>query len=220
MPTLSSRRRPWPWDLRLSLADLPVEEPHTIGDFRPNTIGELRPRLIGSLRAASAGKIFRQGLMLVPQGQGAGLLVGKKQTPLSPYFPPAQDYDSSPLYHERTFMFKPGGGMGESVQSSSTDKRYHYAMDCWVTGGLFGKGPLTHQIVPPSTRADPPLRRSPQSRRFSGLLSRGPVSAVPQRRHQYWPGRRRHSRRRDSHGCATLQGSLSQRGGRAVRRVE
>jgi hypothetical protein len=132
------------------MVDLPTEGPHTIGDFRPNTIGQLRPRLIGQTRQVSANKTFRWGLMLVPSQQ-TGLLVGKKQTPLSPYFPPAQDYDSAPLYHERTFMFRPSGGMGESVQSSATDKRYHYAIDCWVTGGLFGKGPLTHQVVPPST---------------------------------------------------------------------
>jgi hypothetical protein len=135
--------------MRLSLQDLPVELPHTIGDLRPKLISDLRPQLIGHTRQPAPQKIFRQGLMLV--SEGGDLLVGKKQTPLNPYFPPAQDYDSSPLYHERTFMFRPSGGMGESVQSSATDKRYHYAIDCWVTGGLFGKGPLTHQVVPPST---------------------------------------------------------------------
>ena len=96
MPTLSSRRRPWPWDMRLSLVNLPVWGPRTIGDYRPSTIGGLRPKLIGATRQASPTKIFGQGLMLVP-GQD-GLLVGKKQTPLSPSFPPTQDYDSAPLY--------------------------------------------------------------------------------------------------------------------------
>lgn len=149
MPTRSSRRRPWPWDLRLALADLPVEGPHTIGDYRPNTIGDFRPKFIGQTRQASAHKVFRHGLMLVPSQ--TGLLVGKKQTPLSPSYPPTQDYDSAPLYRERTFVFRPTGGMGESVQSSGTDRRYHYAMDCWVTGGLFGKGPLLHPVTPAST---------------------------------------------------------------------
>src|SRR5580765_3949517 len=121
MPTRSSTRRPWPWDMRMSLTEV----------------------------LDQGSKTLRQGLMLVP-GQ-TGLLVGKKQTPLNPSFPPTQDYDSAPIYRERTFMFRPTGGAGESIQSSAADHRYHYAIDCWVSGGLFGKGPLVHQISPPST---------------------------------------------------------------------
>jgi hypothetical protein len=146
--------------------DQPITGPHTIGDLRPKTIGQLRPQLIGHTRQTTAQQIFRQGLMLIP-GQ-TGLLVGKKQKPVDPYFPPAQDYDSAPIYKERTFMFKPTGGMGESVQSSNTDHRYHYAMDCWVTGGLFGQGPLVHPIVPPSTG---PVRRFVEALNASGTLA-------------------------------------------------
>jgi hypothetical protein len=45
-------------------------------------------------------------------------------------------------------MFRPTGGLGEPIQSSAGDRRYHYGINVWVTGGLFGKGPLVHPIVP------------------------------------------------------------------------
>jgi hypothetical protein len=89
------------------------------------------------------------GLMLLAQ-QG-GILVGKKQTIVESVTPVAQAYDSAPIYKERTFIFRPNGGMGERQQSSTTDLRYHYALDCWVIGGLFGKGPLLHELQPPTT---------------------------------------------------------------------
>src|SRR5215471_5305322 len=118
MPTRSSRRRPWPWDMRLGFSLISAETTY-------------------------------QGLMLV--AQQSGLLIGKKQQNLASSFPPTTDYDSAPVYKEHTFPFRPTGGMGESVQSSKTDKRYHWAIDCWVTGGLIGKGPLLHPIVPTVT---------------------------------------------------------------------
>src|SRR5262252_2440252 len=136
MPTLSSRRRPWPYDVRLMFVNLP-QTVDTIGDYRGHTIGALRPTQIGQLRAATIPPSARHGLMLVPQ-QATGLLVGKKQTPLGSMFPPDAEYGSSPVYKEHTFEFRPTGGMGEGIQSSKTDRRYHYAMDCWVTGNLFG----------------------------------------------------------------------------------
>jgi hypothetical protein len=34
------------------------------------------------------------------------------------------------------------------VQSSYGDRRYYWGSDVWVQGGLFGKGPLLHPIVP------------------------------------------------------------------------
>lgn len=126
-----------------------VQGKNRIGDWRGNTIGSLRPMLVQDFRQQVTAKQPSYGLMLIPQ-QSSGLLVGKKQTPLEPYFPPQADYGSAPVYREHTFEFRPTGGMGESVQSSHTDRRYHYAMDCWVTGGLFGLGPKVHPIVPSS----------------------------------------------------------------------
>lgn len=89
------------------------------------------------------------GLMFVPQG--SGMLVGKKQTIIDQVSPVAQEYGSAPIYKERTFVFKPNAGMGERQQSSTNDRRYHYALDCWIIGGLFGKGPLLHPVMPPTS---------------------------------------------------------------------
>src|SRR5262252_4562809 len=124
MPTYSSRQRPFPWDLRVW---------STPPDAAP----------------PSCSAVPSTGLMLLPQQNG--MLVGKKQTIVENVNPTAQEYDSAPIYKERTFIFKPQGGMGERQQSSTTDRRYHYALDCWIIGGLFGKGPLLHPTVPPTT---------------------------------------------------------------------
>lgn len=131
--------------MRVNLMQIPVQH-NRIGDYRGDTIGSLRPKLIGQLRSQTLADIETNGLMLVPN-PNTGLLVGKKQQDLANAVPQVTDYGSAPVYKEHTFQFRPTGGMGESVQSGHTDKRYHYAMDCWVTGGLFGKGPLTHQLT-------------------------------------------------------------------------
>ena len=77
--------------------------------------------------------------MLLPTADG--LLVGKKQTIVETINPTAQEYDSAPIDRAR-LIFRPQAGMGERQQSSTMDRRYHYALDCWILGGLFGKGPL------------------------------------------------------------------------------
>jgi len=88
----------------------------------------------------------RFGLMLVPS-QG-GLMIAKKQQMLDSVVPSVQEYGSAPVYRERTFPARPLGGYGERVQSSYGDKRYYWGSDIWVVGGLFGKGPLLHPIMP------------------------------------------------------------------------
>jgi len=133
----------------MSLQKTP-EQISNIGSSRGKTIGSMRPLLIGQLRSAKLSSIFRDGLMLVPNDQ-SGLLLGRKQQNLGDNLPPTATYDSAPIYREHTFEFRPTGGYGESVQSSRTDRRYHYAINCWVTGGLFGLGPASHKIVPPQT---------------------------------------------------------------------
>lgn len=150
MPTLASRRRPWPYDMRFGLTPS-ITIHHLIGDYRGQTIGSLRPKTIGQLRGASnTSATPTHGLVLIPN-QTTGLLVGRKQHNLGENLPPQAAYDSAPIYREHTFEFRPIGGMGESVQSSRTDRRYHYAINCWMTGGLFGPGPKTHPIVPTQT---------------------------------------------------------------------
>jgi hypothetical protein len=89
--------------------------------------------------------------MLLPGSDGM-LLIGKKQTIVDPgVVPSSYQYDSAPITHERTFVFRPTGGMGERLQSSLTDHRYYFGLNVWVRGGLFGKGPLLHELVPSTT---------------------------------------------------------------------
>src|SRR5215831_17373162 len=88
----------------------------------------------------------RVGLMLV--AQDSGLLVGKKQQMLDTVVPSVQEYGSAPVYRERTFPLRPTGGYGERVQSSYGDTRYYWGTDIWISGGLFGKGPLIHPVMP------------------------------------------------------------------------
>jgi len=111
---LSSRRRPWPYQVRL-----------------------------GSILADPSA---RMGLMLVADANG--LMVGKKQQALDGVVPSVQEYGSAPIYRERTFAAKPTGGYGERVQSSFSDPRYYWGEDIQVDGGLIGKGPLLHPIMP------------------------------------------------------------------------
>jgi len=132
--------------MRLSLQQTP-QVITNIGTSRGHTIGSLRPTNIGNLRSVKIANIFRNGLMLVASDT-TGLLVGKKQHNLGENLPPQAAYDSAPIYREHTFEFRPTGGFGESVQSSRTDHRYHFAINCWVTGGLFGLGPASHKIMP------------------------------------------------------------------------
>ena len=131
--------------MRMSVAKVPNQH-NRIGDYRGDTIGSLRPKLISQLRTQTIADVTQNGMMLVPS-QTTGLLVGKKQQHLPGAVPQVTDYGSSPVYKEHTFEFKPTGGFGESVQSSKTDRRYHYAIDCWVCGGLFGQGPRVHTVT-------------------------------------------------------------------------
>jgi hypothetical protein len=149
--TYSSRQRPWPWDARIWKTPPLPGAPKPISSFRGQTIGSLRGQTIGKLRGQvpSWSAIPGTGLMLLPQQDG--ILVGKKQTIVETVYPVAQEYDSAPIYKERTFVFKPTAGMGERQQSSTGDRRYHYALDCWILGGLLGKGPLLHPLVPAVT---------------------------------------------------------------------
>jgi hypothetical protein len=135
--------------MRISLLQTP-QVYNAIGSYRGQSIGSLRPKVIGQLRSATVSGIFQNGLMLVPN-ETSGLLIGKKQQNLGVNIPPQASYDAAPIYKEHTFEFRPNGGMGESVQSSRTDRRYHYGINVWGTGGRFGLGPAAHTIVPATT---------------------------------------------------------------------
>jgi hypothetical protein len=152
--------------MRLSLQQTP-QQLTSIGWWRTHTIGSMRPLQIGQTRSPTISGIFRNGLMLV-SSDTSGLLVGKKQQNLGQNLPPQSSYDSAPVYREHTFEFRPNGGFGESVQSSRTDKRYHYAINCWVTGGLFGLGPASHKILPTTTG---PIRFFVEALNASSILA-------------------------------------------------
>ena len=152
MSTRTSRRAPWPWDARLATTAPPPPN-KVIGDLRTHTIGSSRGTLIGAMRGKARPYGLTQGFMLLPQPD-TSLMVAKKQTNLENLYPSTAEYDSAPVYRERTFQFRPTGGLGEPTQSSATSRRYHYGINVWVTGGLFGKGPLAHPIVPAGTPRD------------------------------------------------------------------
>ena len=105
---------------------------------------------LGSILGEARDRI---GLMLVPSENG--LLVGRKQQMLDGVVPSQQEYGSAPVYRERTWTFMPSGGYGERVQSSLGDHRYYWGRNIQVSGGLVGKGPLVHPIVPTTLR--PPV---------------------------------------------------------------
>jgi hypothetical protein len=149
MSTRTSHRVPWPWDARIATTP-PPSPALVIGDLRTHTIGSSRGTLIGAMRGHARPFGLSQGFMLLPQPD-TSLLVARKQTHLENLYPATAEYDSAPVYRERTFQFRPTGGIGESVQSGSGDRRYHYGINVWVTGGLFGKGPLVHAVVPAGT---------------------------------------------------------------------
>src|SRR5262245_23054892 len=105
------------------------------------------------LGAATSASTDRTGLMLLPDPTNGGLMLAKKQSTLENVVPTQQEYGSAPIYRERTFTCRPTGGYGERVQSSHGDRRYYWGIDIQVSGGLFGKGPLLHPIVPTTAAA-------------------------------------------------------------------
>src|SRR5215471_5269693 len=109
----------------------------------------------------------RIGLMLVPNQEG--LMVGRKQQMLDSVVPSVQEYGSAPVYRERTFVSRPTSGYGERVQSSYGDRRYYWGLDIQVDGALFGKGPLTHQVVP-TTAAGNFVRQFIDAPNASGVM--------------------------------------------------
>jgi hypothetical protein len=127
MGSLSSRRKPWPWDARIVSSDL------------------------------------SQGVMLLAQPDSS-LLIARKQTNLENLYPSTAEYDSAPVYRERTFQFRPTAGLGQPTQSSPAERRYHYGINVWVTGGLFGLGPKVHPVLPAGMAPTP--TRAGMCRRF------------------------------------------------------
>lgn len=82
-----------------------------------------------------------------------GDIVGRKVQSLAGVVPTSAEYGTEDLYRERSHEFRrPVLGMGERTQSAAArSRRYRYALNCWFSGGLRGKGPLWHNLAPSST---------------------------------------------------------------------
>jgi hypothetical protein len=60
-------------------------------------------------------------------------------------FPEAQEYASSDVYKERSFVYRrPYLGMGERTQNGATTPRYFHAWNAQTLGTMRGKGPRWH----------------------------------------------------------------------------
>ena len=99
---------------------------------------------LGSILGPSSDRF---GVMLIPSDQ-TGLMVARKQQMLDGVVPSDQEYGSAPVYRERTSVLRPTAGYGERVQSSFGDRRYYWGKNIQISGGLLGKGPLIHAVVP------------------------------------------------------------------------
>jgi hypothetical protein len=94
-----------------------------------------------------------QGTPVILRPQDNGLMIGRKLQTLANVAPITYDYSSQPVYAERTFAFRRiRGGYGERVQRAPTPTRYYYGTNVDLSvGGLQIKGPLVHEVTPPST---------------------------------------------------------------------
>lgn len=86
------------------------------------------------------------GLMLRPSQDG--LLVSRKMTTLDESSPVPASYATQPVYKERALPFRPLLGMGQSVQTGPALHRYHYGLNVWRVGNVFGKGPKFTTLAP------------------------------------------------------------------------
>lgn len=81
-----------------------------------------------------------------------GGFVGKKVMSLAGTVPNSAEYGADDQYRERSFVFgRALLGMGEATQRSHSGTRYHYALNCWFSGGKRGKGPKWNNLAPAST---------------------------------------------------------------------
>jgi hypothetical protein len=111
------------------------------------------PASVGSRRRPWPYDLEVQGTPVILRPQENGLMIGRKMQTLANVAPITYDYSSQPVYAERTYAFRRiRGGYGERVQRSPTPTRYYWGVNVDLSvGGLQIKGPLVHEISPPST---------------------------------------------------------------------
>lgn len=111
------------------------------------------PVTVHSRRRPWPYDLIVQGTPVILRPQENGLMIGRKLQTLANVAPITYDYSSQPVYAERTYAFRRiRGGYGERVQRAPAPSRYYYGLNVDLSiGGLQMKGPLLHEILPPST---------------------------------------------------------------------
>jgi|GEM_PF-2510798 hypothetical protein len=111
------------------------------------------PATVHSRRRPWPYDLIVQGTPVILRPQETGIMVGRKMQTLANVAPITYDYSSQPVYAERTFAFRRiRGGYGERVQRGPVPTRYYWGTNVDLSiGGLQIKGPLVHEIAPPST---------------------------------------------------------------------
>lgn len=137
-----TRARPWPYDLRLSFVQPALGGPGggTVVDAEGDVVSPGTAGVEYGLMTAD-GHVARR---VDPLGTGT--------------FPEAQEYGSSDVYRERSFVYRrPFLGMGERTQNGATTPRYFYAWNAQTFLTTRGKGPAWHPVTATETPEGPTL---------------------------------------------------------------
>ncbi len=126
-----TRNRPWPYDLRFAFVQPALGGPG------------------GGTVVDSSGDVVRPG----QSGREYGLMtadghVARRVDPLGTgTFPEAQEYATSDVYKERSFVYRRSFlGMGERTQNGTTTPRYYYAWNAQTYLTMRGQGPRWHPV--------------------------------------------------------------------------
>lgn len=126
-----TRRRPWPYDVRLAFVQPALGGPG--GGEVVDASGDVVP----------PGHTGREYGLMTADGH-----VARRVDPLGTgTFPEAQEYATSDVYRERSFVYRRTYlGMGERTQNGATTPRYYYAWGAQTFGTMRGKGPAWHPV--------------------------------------------------------------------------
>lgn len=126
-----TRNRPYPYDLMFSFVQPALGGPGggSVYDASGNVV--------------APGQAGREYGLLTADGH-----VARRVDPLGTgTFPEAQEYGSSDVYKERSFVYRrPYLGMGERTQNGTTTPRYYYGWNAQTYLTMRGKGPAWHPV--------------------------------------------------------------------------